>query len=447
MARALTLLGLASVTGCFHAAPYSPTATQATWRSMRDSSVTPASSDTVAKASGPGMTADEAYAMAIERNYAIVEQSAAAEIAAAEVHAEKQIDNPQLRLTGFDVDDVIERDSAVNIGLRVPIPRPGSVRARVAGAKQVAEGEAQLTEDAKRQLRAEIDRMFAQLAVHRADREHVAQAQALQTAYRDEMAARADQAIATRIDVAMADVRLTEAVQAAEEIDDAILEVEGQLRLLIGANEPVRFATDARTLEVITTPVDRDALVERALEARPELRATHAAKVAAESEVYVARGEAYPWFDWAQLQYRAAQGSPPTAFGFGVAINLPIFSWNRGAIRTARATVRQREREEQAQILGIAAEVTEAAGRVERTAKRIDKLEHELLPQLEAAAREIEAAGAAGVHDPSAANDVDRRTIEARRMHLAAVLAHREAVIDLEAAVGGSIRRPQGDRP
>ena len=447
MARALTLLGLAGLTGCFHAAPYSPAATQATWRSMQGRDGSSPTPDTIATPSGPGMTADEAYAMAIERNYAIVERASAAETAAAEVHAEKQLDNPQLRLTGFDVDNVIDRNTAVNIGLRVPIPRPGSVRARVAGAEQVAEGEAQLTEDAKRQLRAEIDRMFAQLAVHRADREHVVQAQALQAAYRDEMAARADQAISTRIDVAMADVRLAEAVQTAEEIDDAILAVEGQLRLLIGANEPVRFATDARTLEVITTPVDRDALVERALEARPELRATHAAKVAAESEVYVARGEAYPWFDWAQLQYRAAQGSPPTAFSLGVAINLPVFSWNRGAIRTARATVRQREREEQAKILEIAAQVTEAAARVERTAKRIDRLEHELLPQLEAAAREIEAAGAAGVLDPSAANDVDRRTIEARRMHLAAVLAHREAVIDLEAAVGGSIRRPQGDRP
>jgi hypothetical protein len=51
------------------------------------------------------------------------------------------------------------------------------------------------------------------------------------------------------------------------------------------------------------------------------------------------------------------------------------------------------------------------------------------------------------VYDPSAANEVDRRTIEARRMHLAAVLAHREAVIDLEAAVGGPIRRPQESPP
>ena len=166
MARALTLLGLACVTGCFHAAPYSPAANQATWRSMRDRGDASTSSGTAPKPSGPGMTADEAYAMAIERNYAIVERAAAAEIAAAEVHAEKQLDNPQLRVTGFDVDDVINRNSAVNIGLRMPIPRPGSVRARVAGAKQVAEGEAQLTEDAKRQLRAEIDKLFAQLAVH-----------------------------------------------------------------------------------------------------------------------------------------------------------------------------------------------------------------------------------------------------------------------------------------
>lgn len=444
MARALTLLGLCCATGCFHAAPYSPAATQASWRSMRGGDTAGTTASQPPRPAGTGLTAEQAYAMAVERNFEIVELDAAADVAKAEVQASKQIDNPQLRLTGFNVDDVITNQSTLNIGLRVPIPRPGSVRARVSGAKHVAQAEAQATEDAKRQLRAEIDKLFAQLAVLRADVEHIERARALQTAYRDEIVARADQAVATRVDVAMADIRLAESVQAKADLDDAITEVEGQLRLMIGANEPVQFVTDAATLRVVSTPMDTDALIERALEARPELRAAHANIVAAESEVYVARGEAWPWFEWAQLQYRAAPGSPPSAFGFGVSINLPIFSWNRGAVRTARATVRAREKQERAQILKIAAEVTEAAARVERTARRVEKIEHDLLPQLDAAAREIEAANASSVYDPDAANDVDRRTLEARRMHLEAVLAHREAVIDLEAAIGAPIAGPTG---
>jgi len=454
MAPALTLLGLGlglglglCATGCFHATPYSATSTQAKWRAMNDGSSSKSTQAPAAHAGGTALTAEQAYAMALERNFEVAEQSASADAAKAEVDAQRQIDNPQLRLTGFNVDDVIANQSTLNIGLRVPIPRPGSVRARVAGAKQLALGEASATEDVKRQLRAEIDKLFAQLAVHRADVENAKRSREMQTAHRDEMAARSEQAVATRVDLAMAELRLAAAVQTEAELDDAITTIEGQLRLMIGATEPVRFVTDDATLRVVSTPMDKAVLIDRALAARPELKGAHAGVVAAQSEVYVAKGEAWPWFEWAQLQYRAAPGSPPSAFGFGVALTLPIFSWNRGAIRAAKAVVRQREQEQRAQIFTIAAEVNEAANRVERTAKRIDTIERELLPQLDAANREIDAAIASGAYDPDATNDIARRSLEARRLHLEAVLAHREAVIDLEAAVGGSIDATEGDAP
>jgi outer membrane protein TolC len=201
----------------------------------------------------------------------------------------------------------------------------------------------------------------------------------------------------------------------------------------------VRFQVEPEQLDVVETTLDRDALIERALESRPDLRTTHALVVEAEAEAHVARAEAWPWFDWVQLQYRAGPGSPPTAFGFGVSITLPVLSWNRGAIKASKALVRQRRVEHDARIIAIADEVELAAARVERTGQRVLAIEQQLLPAVELATREARDAVATGALDPMEANDVELQAVDARRAHLSALLEHREAVVMLESVVGGSL--------
>ena len=445
VARALMLAGLACAAGCFHATPYSTTATVAKWRSIHDSQSK--SSSEAVRATGRALTVDDAYALALERSPDVAALEARADAAHADVKTAGQLDNPQLRLTGFNVDDVIANQTTMNIGLRVPIPRPGTVRARVEGAKHSALGEASWTEDAKRQLRARIETLYARLAKHTADLEQAERATSLRALRRDEIAARAEQAVATRLDVAMAQVLQAEAMQDQAKIRDEIAAVENELRRMVGAVDLVTFAIDSTALQVVDAELDRAVLTERAMASRPELRAAHARIVEAQSEAYVARSEAWPWFDWAQLQYRAAPGSPPSAFGFGVALTLPILSWNKGAIRASRATVRRREQEERARIFAVAAEVEEALDRVERTGRRVEEIERDLLPQIEAATREVKAAMASGALDPMIASEVDTREVDAQRLHLAAKLEHREAIIDLEAAVGAPITSSKAVQP
>ncbi|MBA3547750.1 MAG: TolC family protein, partial [Nannocystis sp.] len=184
--------------------------------------------------------------------------------------------------------------------------------------------------------------------------------------------------------------------------------------------------------------------------ARPELRMAQTLVGQAQAEVYLARSEAYPWFDWAQVQYHAGPSSSTTSFGFGLSITMPVLSWNRGEIKASRALVRQREFEERAQIAAVAGEVGEAIERVELTARRVKDLETRLLPQIETATRAAETAITAGALDPVTADIIATRMVEARRTHIAALLEHREAVIDLEAAIGGKItppRPPAADTP
>lgn len=441
MARALIVLLLGAVAGCFHATPWSPAAAQQQLRSLRDEAQARAPQAAM-PASGHGLTADETYALARAHSPEVLALTALTDTAMAEVHAARQLENPQLRLTSFNVDDAISSQPALNIGLRVPIPRPGTVRAQAAGAEVAVEGPRGLAEDAERLLRSRVDLLFARLAALTADLEHAARASELRAERREQLSARAELAVATRVDVAMAEVERAGAGQELARVRDAIAEVEEQLARLAGLRGPVRFEAGPEQLHVVEADHDRDALTERALASRPELRTAHARVVEAEAAAHVARSEAWPWFDWAQLQYRAAPDSSPSAFGLAVALTLPVLSWNRGEIKASKALVRQRRAEQHARIVTVADEVDAAVAKVERTATRVLELERELLPAVEAARREAQTALATGALDPIVANDIELEAVEARRAHLAALLEHREAVIGLESVVGGPLAPP-----
>jgi outer membrane protein TolC len=185
--------------------------------------------------------------------------------------------------------------------------------------------------------------------------------------------------------------------------------------------------------------LDRDALTERALRSRPELRTTQTRVGQAEAAVYLERSKAWPWLSWAQVGYAVGSNAATIPVSFGLALDLPIFSWNRGEVRAARALQRQRELEERAGVASVASEVSEALARVERATARITEIETSLLPSVDEAVRQAEAALAAGALDPLTASEVAARRVAARRLHLAAMYERRDAIISLEAAVGGPL--------
>lgn len=447
LTRALLLAGSALVAGCFHGRVASPEHTVTTWRaieSTRGAAASEASRSNTSPKSGPegqdpgALDARQTYALAVAQSPSIAVAEARAEVAEASIRRARQLDNPQLRLTNFDLQDALAAQPGLNVGLRVPIPRPGTIRARVAGAELAAASQAQWSEEARHQLRVQIDRLFARMAMLTADRAEAQRAAEIRAARRDQIGARVESRVATRLDAALADVDHAEADAEVARIDDALASVHAELEHLAGASD-LRFRVDPNELKVRDLPLDRDALTERAMSARADLRESQSRIGQAEADAFLARSKAWPWFDWAQVQYRVGPGSNATSFGVGVALTVPLFSLNLGEIKETKARVRQRELEERARITAVAAEIDAAIDRVERTARRVEELEAGLLPRVEGAAREAEAALAAGSLDPVRASDVLGRTVDARRLHLAALLEHREAVLDLEAAVGAPI--------
>lgn len=438
MARSLIPALLLPLVGCLHAPIDTPQRSLAIWRTM------PASTAAAAHHGAPATAGDvhdaaRTCALALAHNPDLAALAAGDEVAAANVRAAGQLDNPQLRLTNFNVDDIVNGRPGMNIGVRVPIPRPGAVRARVAGARFAADDQRRATEDAGRRLCTRIHKLFARLALLHADLEHVARAAAVRTDDRARIVASTVQAVATRLDVALVDVDLAEDHDEGDRVRAELDRTQAELVRLAGVAGPLRFRVDRDELQLRDLALDRDALVEQALVARPELRAAHARVGLAHADNAVARGKAWPWFDWAQVQYHAGPGASASAFGFGLGLSIPVFSLNRGEIKATRALVRQRELEERARIAAVAGEVDEALARAEQTARRVHTLERELLPKLELAAREAEAALAAGALDPGTASAVATRRIAAQRAHLIALFEHREAVLDLEAAIGSPL--------
>ena len=432
--------------GCFHAPAYSPQRSVATWREMQANTPEPGS-PTQGQGASDALTAAQAYEFALRHNPELAIAEAEAEVAAAEVGAAKQIENPQLRLTNFGVDDAVRGTPGLNMALRAPIPRPGTVRARVQGARLAAEGAQGQTEAARRLLRADIDRLYARLAMLHADLEEVTRAATLGDERQQQIRDRVERAVSTRVDLALVGLARAEAADEAGRLRDELATTEAELARVIGPGAPRKYQVDPAVLRVADVELDHDALTERALRSRPELRATQARVGAASAAVYLERSKAWPWLSWAQVGYGIGSVANTSAnmtatqvpVSFGLALDLPIFSWNRGEIRVARAVQRQRELEERAGVANVASEVDEALARVERATARITEIETDLLPAVDEAVREAEAALAAGALDPVTASEVAARQVAARRLHLAALYERREAIISLEAAVGGSL--------
>lgn len=433
------------LTGCFHAPAYSPQRSVATWNDMQ--AAPPAGTPSAA---GPAaakdeladaLTADQAYALALANNPELAVAEAEAEVAAAGVGVAKQVENPTLRFTNFRVDDTAGSKTNFNLGLRAPIPRPGSVHARVKQARLAADSVASETEAARRLLRAQIDRRYARLALLRADLDELGRAATLGDTRRGQLKDRLDRQAATQVDVALADLDHAETLEEASRLRDELARTEAELTRLLGPGPPRKFRVDPDALGARAVPLDMPGLTEQALRARPELRGAQSRVSEAEAAVYLARGQAYPWLSWAQVNYYFGATSTPAAFGFGLALDVPLFSWNRGEIKAARALVRQRQAEERASVATVAGEVGEALARVERANTRVQEIETTLLPRVDAAARAAEAALAAGALDPLQASEIEARRVAARRLHLAALHARRDALIDLELAIGGPLSR------
>jgi len=208
------------------------------------------------------------------------------------------------------------------------------------------------------------------------------------------------------------------------------------LKSIVGPESLAEQVEIIGTLDYREIPLDLEALRQRAVEARPDLRAAAAAAAKARADVNLAKANA--WWDFTpQLEYQRVDGN--NTFGAGISIPLRVFDRNQGEIARTQAEVKRLDALRQAALLQTLADVDTAYSTIRLQRDRVAVLRDTYLPKAEQARQTVEYAYRRGGVSLLDYLDAQRTFRETALEHLRALGNFWLAVYQVEAAVGSPL--------
>ena len=183
-------------------------------------------------------------------------------------------------------------------------------------------------------------------------------------------------------------------------------------------------------------PLDRERLLSESRRLRPDVRAAEAARDKACADVNLARANA--WWDFAPLVQYQRIGQDNT-FGVGISVPLRVFDRNQGEIARTVAEAGRTDHALQAAVDQARAEVETAYAAADTARDKARRLGDLYLPRAQRARDTVEFAYRRGGLSVLDLLDAQRTYRETALEHLRALGAYRNAVYQLEAAVGGPL--------
>jgi len=186
------------------------------------------------------------------------------------------------------------------------------------------------------------------------------------------------------------------------------------------------------------------ALIAKALEGRPDVRAVERSRALAEATLGSARREALPDIALSASYTHSeflVSGDNPNTLGFGVSLPLPVFDHNQANIGRAELEIRRAQNEAGRLEIVVRREVAEAARQLER-AKALLAI-FEVGGMLERAERSLDVAEKsykAGAISLLELLEAQRTFLETRAQYLRAQYDHRQSRVDLRRAVGSDLK-------
>jgi cobalt-zinc-cadmium efflux system outer membrane protein len=205
------------------------------------------------------------------------------------------------------------------------------------------------------------------------------------------------------------------------------------------------------------------ALIDLALEHRPDVRAAGAARLTAEAQLDAAKREVYPDLtlgaNYTHSSFTIA-GDNPDTLGLSVSLPLPIFDRNQAAIGRSSLDIRRADNERERLRLVVAHDVAEAVRRADRARALLDVFEGTAPATPPAAAGAVPVAGEkdgmlaradttlrvaeksykAGAISLLELLDAQRTYLDVRGQYLHAVYDYRQASVDVNHAVGTEVK-------
>lgn len=396
------------------------------------------------------LTADEAVTLAKARSAALAAWEARADAATAKVAAAGALENPQLRVSQLRLDQIAAGKPEERTALRVSVPRPGEIEAKVAVARaEEAEARARAHAEAIA-IEADVRWLFDDVVLLEAQ---IAAADAVAEARRavaDRMKTRLDASEATALEEAMAAMAAVDAEQDRAEL--AADRSAARAALL------ERLGLDAGAgVQLVGAPLDawppaplpgEPALVEEALRRRPEIEVAAARVDASDARASLERAKRWPWFSFLEAGYQVGPGIPAgLGWTFQAGVEVPILDTNRAGVAAADAAQAAAKKALDAAVERVAREVSLRLRAARDAATLVTELRARALPVTARAETVVKRALEGQNVDVVRALTVDERRVVLELRLLRALRRHRVAVAELRRAVGGPLPSERASAP
>jgi outer membrane protein TolC len=446
LARAAALLAV--VGGCYHARPLDEEDLVAELR-RRDAS--PAGVGPSARAKGGNLDVEDAVRLALAANPDLRAARLERPVAENQIVSASALENPTLRLEllhGQRVDTTPAAGAkpatwGYGLGLAWVPPQPVEWQAKRAAARARVVEVDQGIRQREWEVAADVRVAHATLAEIEAQIRLADAAVAIHTRIAALVEKRVGGGASTRLDLNLANLALVQAERDRDSLDAQRAAAASRLAWLVGwgAGAPVSVA--AQAADDVAPAVsggegERRRLEDRALAARPALRAARARYEEREQSVRLAYAHRWPWLQLAAVpRYRHNNSSSyPDDWTWAIDVSVPILNWNTGPIRVAEA---EREKEREGYVAELAAlrrDVALALTEVETWRRLVKRYQDTVLPALEHHDRLLEIATGGGQLDVVALLAAEDVVLRSRREYQAALLGQKKAWLALDRIVG-----------
>jgi outer membrane protein, heavy metal efflux system len=383
------------------------------------------------------VSVDDALRIALQQNPTVrAQQAALTSTKAGEVTAALR-PNPSMNFLAEQLKPGgSQQDAQYTVNVGQPIELGGKRGRRIDSAKAATQVAGYQLEDIRRQVTLQVKSAFAGALIAR---EQLALAQEnIKTLDDTEriQRLRAEKGDISELELLRIQVQRFTFERDAADARQALVAAKIALRTAAGAQAIAEDFEVVGELGFKEVSLDKSALMRRAMDNRPDLRAAEADRERARAEHRLARANAW-WDITPQIEYQRI--GPDNTIGFGFSLPIRIFDRNQGEIARTQAEIDRVDAVREATALQLLAALDTDRQTALTQRERVVSLRDVYLPKATRARDTVEFAYRRGGQSLLDFLDAQRSYRETALAHLQAVGAYLSALYQLEADIGGPL--------
>jgi outer membrane protein, heavy metal efflux system len=383
------------------------------------------------------VSVDDALRIALQQNPTVrAQQAALTSTKAGEVTAALR-PNPSMNFLAEQLKPGgSQQDAQYTVNVGQPIELGGKRGRRIDSAKAATQVAGYQLEDIRRQVTLQVKSAFAGALIAR---EQLALAQEnIKTLDDTEriQRLRAEKGDISELELLRIQVQRFTFERDAADARQALVAAKIALRTAAGAQAIAEDFEVVGELGFKEVSLDKSALMRRAMDNRPDLRAAEADRERARAEHRLARANAW-WDITPQIEYQRI--GPDNTIGFGFSLPIRIFDRNQGEIARTQAEIDRVDAVREATALQLLGALDTDRQTALTQRERVVSLRDVYLPKATRARDTVEFAYRRGGQSLLDFLDAQRSYRETALAHLQAVGAYLSALYQLEADIGGPL--------